>query len=130
MKVKDVCKWLKKIEVKESVIDLFESSSVDGKMLMSLTDEDLERMGVKNFMLRRKILKRRDENVGRNPPVYETTWRYTIARCVIFIVIFFALHTTMNKYVLEPYFKKSRARGSSNKISTKNLDTMSFHPEF
>ena len=108
MSVKRVVEYLRKLEIKEDVIKLFEDASVDEKMMMELTAIDLERLGVTNFLTRRKILTRRDADFRKTRRVRTDTWRYTIARCLIFIVIFFALHTAMNKYVLEPYFQRPR----------------------
>ena len=108
MSVKRVVEYLRRLEIKEDVIKLFEDASVDEKMMMKLTARDLERLGVKNFLTRRKILTRRDADLRRSRHVRTDTWRYTVARCMIFIVIFFALHTAMNKYVLEPYFQRPR----------------------
>ena len=106
--------FLRRLEIKEDVIRLFADASVDEEMMMELTEKDLERLGVKNFLTRRKILKKRldlNRSLRRTTPQrhFRTdTWRYTIARCLIFLVIFFALHTTMNKYVLEPYLQRPR----------------------
>lgn len=97
------------LEIGDDVVKLFEDASVDREMLMGLTEKDLEKMGVTNFLTRRKIIKRRDRMIGRRQKKQSTeTWRYAIARCLIFIVIFFSLHTAVNKYVLKPYFQHQR----------------------
>eukprot|EP01147_Barroeca_monosierra_P002650 gene2650-5551_t len=56
--VNDVCAWLHTIKL-ENLCPLFEQQEIDGDVLMHLTDESLEEMGVTSSLSRAKILAKR-----------------------------------------------------------------------
>ena len=53
--VHDITKFLKEIKLGD-LVGLFCDNDVDGKLLIELSDDDLEDLGVKNGFQRRKII--------------------------------------------------------------------------
>jgi len=47
--VEDVCKWLKNISISDEIISIFKENEITGKALLSLTQDELKELGVKQL---------------------------------------------------------------------------------
>ena len=61
----NVALWLCTIELPQ-LAAIFKRSSIDGDMLVTLTDQDMLQMGVASFMHRRKVLKKLRKRLKQN----------------------------------------------------------------
>ena len=56
MTTKELCEWLKTVNVSDDYIKLFEENDINGGILTTFTDEDLKDMGISKGFIRKKIM--------------------------------------------------------------------------
>ncbi|XP_065913406.1 uncharacterized protein [Dysidea avara] len=56
MTTKELCEWLKTINVSDDYIKLFEENDINGGILTTFADEDLKDMGISKGFIRKKIM--------------------------------------------------------------------------
>ena len=56
MTTKELCEWLKKINVKNDYIELFEQYGINGGALTTFSEEDLKEMGITLGFVRKNIM--------------------------------------------------------------------------
>ena len=52
----DLCNWLKMKKIPEKHVKLFEDNEIDGEVLTTFSENDLEEMGIGESYIRKKIL--------------------------------------------------------------------------
>jgi len=58
MTTKELCEWLKTIQISDEYIKLFEKNNINGGTLAALNDDDLEDMGISKRFIRKNIMVR------------------------------------------------------------------------
>jgi len=56
MTTKELCEWLRKINVKNDYIELFEQYGINGGALATFSEEDLKEMGITLGFVRKNIM--------------------------------------------------------------------------
>ena len=52
----ELCEWLKTIKLSDDYIKLFEKNDINGGVLATFEDEDLQEMGISQGFIRKKIM--------------------------------------------------------------------------
>lgn len=56
MTIKELCEWLKTINISDDYIKLFQDNGINGGTLATLDDEDLKELGISKRFVRKNIM--------------------------------------------------------------------------